>query len=58
MTVLPNQVSKGFAEGAYESRDQHVHLHIDGGELTSVVQKRSIQNERRTGHNGMSRRMR
>jgi len=36
----------------------HVHVHLDGREIYSQVQKRSIQTQRRTGSNGMQKRTR
>ena len=36
----------------------HVHVHIDGREITSVVQQRSVATQKRTGHNGLSKRSR
>jgi hypothetical protein len=57
-TVLPNSVSMGYAGGAGYGGDQHIHVHLDGREIYSAVQKQAVTSQRRTGHNGMSRRTR
>lgn len=56
-TVLPNQVSRGFADGA-GGFVNHVTVHLDGKQIYSAVQKQSLGTQRRTGHNGMQRRTR
>jgi phage-related tail protein len=56
-TVLPNSVSTGYAGGA-GGFVNHVHVHLDGREIYSAVQKQSLGTQRRTGHNGMQRRSR
>ena len=57
-TVLPNSVSRGFAEGAYAGGDIHVHISLDGRQIASAVATRAVQSQRRTGHNGMQKRSR
>jgi hypothetical protein len=58
-TVLPNNVSTGFAGGAgYSVPDQHIHVYLDGRELQAAVSRQSVVTQRRTGHNGMSKRTR
>jgi len=56
--VLPNQVSRGFAQGAYTGGDIHVHVSLDGRQIANAVASRAVQSQRRTGHNGMQRRTR
>jgi len=56
--VLPNQVSQGFAQGAYTGGDIHVHVSLDGRQIAQAVASRAVQSQRRTGHNGMQRRTR
>jgi hypothetical protein len=56
--VLPNQVSRGFAQGAYTGGDIHVHVSLDGRQIAQAVASRAVQSQRRTGHNGMQRRTR
>jgi hypothetical protein len=56
-TVLPNSVSRGYAEGA-GGFVNHVHVHLNGREIYSEVQKQALTTQRRTGHNGLSRRTR
>ena len=56
--VLPNQVSRGFAEGAYAAGPIVVQVHLDGRQVASVVAKRGVQTQRRTGTNGMAKRTR
>jgi hypothetical protein len=36
----------------------HVHVHIDGRQVSSVVTERAVATQRRNGHNGMSKRTR
>jgi phage-related protein len=36
----------------------HVHVHLDGREITNAVAQRSVQTQRRTGTNGMTKRTR
>lgn len=57
-TVLPHNVSNGFAEGAYQSGETHIHVHLDGRQIYSAVAKQSVQNQRRTGSTGMAKRTR
>jgi hypothetical protein len=58
-TVIPNQVSRGYAAGAGDfSGDTHVHVYLDGRKIQRTVQKRSATTERRTGTSGLSRRTR
>jgi hypothetical protein len=57
-TVLPHEVSMGYAGGAGGIGDQHIHIYLDGRELHAAVAKQSMQAQRRTGHSGMSRRTR
>jgi hypothetical protein len=38
--------------------DQHIHVHLDSPEIYSSVQKQAVTTQRRTGHNGMSKRTR
>ncbi len=57
-TVLPNSVSMGYANGAGMPGDQHIHLYIDGREINAAVSRRAVETQRRTGHNGMSKRTR
>jgi len=57
-TVLPNSVSRGYAGGAGDAPVIHNHFYVDGREIYGVVQKRALQTQRRTGHNGMQRRSR
>lgn len=58
-TVLPNSVSRGFAGGAgYTPADQHIHVYLDGRQIYSAVQKQAVAAQRRTGHNGMTKRTR
>jgi hypothetical protein len=57
-TVLPNHVSMGYANGAGVGGEQHIHLYIDGKEIHAAVSKQSVQAQRRTGHNGMTKRTR
>ena len=57
-TVLPNNVSTGYANGAGMPGDQHIHVYIDSREVYGAAQKQSVATQRRTGHNGMQRRTR
>jgi len=57
-TVLPHNVSTGFANGAGYMPEVHNHIYLDGREITSIVQKQSVKTQRRTGHNGMQKRTR
>jgi hypothetical protein len=48
----------GYANGAGVGGEQHIHLYIDGKEIHAAVSKQSVQAQRRTGHNGMTKRTR
>jgi hypothetical protein len=56
--VMPNSVSMGYANGTGGFGEQHIHLYIDGREISAAVAKQAVSTQRRTGHNGMQRRTR
>lgn len=56
-TVLPNHVARGYAAGAYDSVHE-VHVHLDGREISSAMQKRAVIRQRTTGTNGYTKRTR
>lgn len=57
-TVLPHDVSMGYAGGAGSIPDQSIHIYIDGREVHAAVSRQSVERQRRTGNTGMSRRTR
>lgn len=57
-TVLPHEVSMGYAGGAGSIPDQNIHVYIDGREVHAAVSRQSAERQRRTGSTGMSRRTR
>ena len=53
-TVVPNNVATGYANGAGDFGDQHVHVYLDGRQIYGAVQKQAVSTQRRTGHNGLT----
>ena len=56
--VIPNSVATGYAGGAYDPGVNHIHVHLDGREIYSALQKRAVATQRRTGQNGLTKRTR
>jgi hypothetical protein len=58
-TVVPNSVATGYAGGAGDFGSVHqVNVFLDGKQIYSGMQKEAATTQRRTGHNGLSRRSR
>ncbi len=59
-TVIPNHVARGYANGTgdYEPAVHEVHVYLDGKKVYRSVQKESVNTQRRTGSNGLTKRYR
>jgi hypothetical protein len=57
-TVVPHNVSMGYAGGAGGLPDIHVSVNLDGRQIYSAIQRQSTGAQRRTGHTGLQRRTR
>ena len=57
-TVIPSHVARGYAGGTGDSPEIHNHFYVDGREITNAVSKRSVERQRRTGSNGLTKRTR
>ena len=56
--VMPNNVSMGFANGTGGFGGGDIHFYLDCRQIYSAVAKQSVTTQRRTGHNGMTKRTR
>jgi phage-related protein len=55
---ITNKISNAAGHAAGGGGDIHVHVSLDGRQIYSAVAERSVQTQRRTGHNGMQKRTR
>jgi hypothetical protein len=58
--VIPNHVARGYAGGTMGDGviEVHSHVHLDGKEIFKTVQRQSVNEQRRTGTNGLAKRYR
>jgi hypothetical protein len=57
--VIPSHIARGYANGtSYGDTTHQVNVYLDGKQIYQAVQKESVNTQRRTGTNGLSRRFR